>query len=506
MSAKVLSAAVVGLDASLVEVEADISRGLPKTFIVGLPDTAVQEAKERVRSGIRNSGFDFPPSVITVNLAPAHLRKEGSGYDLPIAVAILLARGILKKERTIDDALFIGELSLDGTLRPVNGVLSIAIAARKQKIKKVFLPKHNATEASLVKGVHIYPVESLSQLILHLENKQHIDPFKRRVRKDAKSTEHGNDMSHVRGQEQAKRALEIAAAGGHNVLMTGPPGSGKTLLARTMATILPSMTFEESLEVTKIYSVAGQLSGTTAVISERPFRAPHHTTSSVALVGGGSFPKPGEISLAHRGILFLDEFAEFPRAVLESLRQPLEDGMITVSRAAGSVQFPARFTLIAARNPCPCGYYNDPRQECTCSPHTIINYQKKISGPLLDRIDMHIAVPRLEYDKIAAPPTGERSCTIQKRVEHARAVQSQRFMQKNISYNTEMSIRHIDVLCPLEQAASELLKEAVNKFFLSARAFHRIIKVARTIADLESQKMITSDHIAEALQYRPQAG
>jgi magnesium chelatase family protein len=505
MSAKVLSAAVVGLDAKIVDVEADISRGLPKMFIVGLPDTAVSEAKERVRSGIKNSGVEFLPGIITVNLAPANLKKEGPSYDLPIALAILMVRGEVIIPDDIMNKLFIGELSLNGDLRPVNGILSVAMIAKQKKIKELYVPADNAAEATLVKGTAIFPVKSLTQLMAHINGQEKINPYKGRKKRQPPRQENQNDMSFVRGQEQAKRALEIAAAGAHNVLLTGPPGSGKTLLARTMSTILPVMDFEESLEVTKVYSVAGLLSKGTSVIQERPFRAPHHSTSSVALVGGGSFPKPGEISLAHRGVLFLDEFSEFSRAVLESLRQPLEDGVITVARAAGSVQFPARFTLIAARNPCACGFFNDQRQPCTCSPHQIIKYQKRISGPLLDRIDIHVTVPRLSFEKVAQGKFGELSSKIRARVEIARRIQVKRFKNSPVLVNAEMVVRNIDKFCQIEEKARELLKNAVNQFYLSARAYHRILKVGRTIADLDNKDLITAEHIAEALQYRPQA-
>ncbi len=501
MATTVCSAAIVGLDARIVDVEADVSRGLPKMFIVGLPDTAIQEAKERVRSGIRNSCFDFPPGVVTVNLAPADIKKEGSGYDLPIAIAILQARGEVHARIDLRDKLFVGELSLDGSIRPVPGVLSMAMAAATNGKKELFVPAANAAEASLVKGVTIYPVKHLGDVVDHLNAGQGMRAYRQRA-VVTHADRVGPDLRDVRGQEQVKRALEIAAAGGHNVLMTGPPGSGKTLLARCLPGILPAMSYDESLEVTKIYSVAGQLQRA-GIIHERPFRTPHHTTSSVALVGGGSIPQPGEISLAHRGVLFLDEFPEFARIVLESLRQPLEDGVVTVSRAAGSAAFPARFMLVAAQNPCPCGYLYDERRSCTCSPLQILRYHKKISGPLLDRIDIHVQVPRLDYDQLVGQPSGEPSAIVRERVEAARQRQ---IVRSTVGHtNSEFASREIPRYCQMDEGAEQLLKRAVDQFYLSGRVYHRILKVARTIADLGGAEHLTSEHIAEALQYRPQS-
>lgn len=502
MATTICAAAIVGLDARIVDVEADVSRGLPKIFIVGLPDTAIQEAKERVRSGIRNSGFEFPPGVVTVNLAPADIKKEGSGYDVPIAIAILQARGQVRARLDLSAKLFVGELSLDGSIRPVSGVLSMALAAATGGKKEIYVPAANAAEATLVRGITVFPVRHLSELAACLNSTSMLAPYHAK-RISSSSDRIGPDLRDVRGQHQVKRALEIAAAGGHNVLMTGPPGSGKTLLARCLPGILPAMTYDESLEVTKIYSVAGRLPRQAGIIVERPFRTPHHTTSSVALVGGGSIPKPGEISLAHRGVLFLDEFPEFARIVLESLRQPLEDGVVTVSRAAGSVAFPARFMLVAAQNPCPCGYLYDERRSCTCSPLQILRYHKKISGPLLDRIDIHVSVPRLDFDQLAVRPSGESSAEVRARVASARQRQLARSMVGNT--NSELSSREIPRYCQLDPAAEQLLKRAVDQYYLSGRIYHRLLKVARTIADLGGIDTILSEHIAEALQYRPQS-
>ncbi len=504
MATKILSAAVIGLECEIIEVEADIVPNRPQIHIVGLPDAAVQEAKQRVRSAVKNSAVDWPRGQININLAPADIKKQGPAYDLPIALALLLADKKITGSPLFDDSLFIGELSLDGHLRPVNGIISIALMMRKKGINKIFLPVENAAEAALIQNLEVYPIKSLSELLTYLEGKTELIAHKQK--KDFWSAENlGNkyDMAYIKGQEHVKRALEIAAAGAHNILMQGPPGSGKTLLARTMPTILPEMVLEEALEVTKIYSVAGLLPNDQPLITNRPFRAPHHTASGVALVGGGTWPRPGEISLAHHGVLFLDEFPEFPRAVLENLRQPLEDGIINISRASGTLQFPAKFILLASMNPCPCGYYNDPDRQCTCSPAQIINYQNKISGPLLDRIDIHIEVPRVKVEKLTEQKEGENSEQIRQRVNRARQRQNRRFAKEKIFTNSQMSSHQVKNICTLVPAAQELLKNAVNQLHLSARAYYRILKLARTIADLAESEQIKTEHIAEALQYRP---
>lgn len=503
MLAKVMSAAVVGLEGQLVEVEVDISGGLPSTTIVGLPDTAVQESRERVRSAIRNAGCRFPGTRITVNLAPADLKKAGPAYDLPIAISILLSSEQVSFDAS--RALFLGELSLDGTLRHTHGILPMVCLAKEKALSPVFVPAVDAREAALINGIRVIPLESLAQLVAHLRGDITIpdyvpaeDPFDA-----AEHREIGIDMAHIKGQEHAKRALEIAAAGAHNVLMSGPPGSGKTLLARSIASILPRMTLEESLEATKIYSVSGLLPPDVPVIVHRPFRAPHYTISHVGLVGGGRWPRPGEISLSHRGVLFLDELPEFGQADLEVLRQPMEDKVVTITRAQGSVTFPANFMLVAAMNPCPCGYYGDPAKPCTCSPVAVARYQKRISGPLLDRLDIYIDVPRIEYEKLADDRLGESSETIRARVEAARNIQQRRFAGTRLTCNADMTPIEIREFCRTEPAAQTLLQTAVQRLSLSARSFHHVLKLSRTIADLDGADIIAARHVAEALQYRP---
>ncbi|OGF25789.1 magnesium chelatase [Candidatus Falkowbacteria bacterium RIFOXYB2_FULL_47_14] len=503
MSSKVLSAAVIGLEAEIVEVEADRGGGEHGIFsIVGLPDAAVSESRERVRSAIKNSHSRLNSNKITVNLAPADLKKHGPSYDLPIAISVLIATGKLHVKDDHSAMLFVGELALNGDLRPVNGILPVALRAAKSGIKTLFVPAANAREAKLVGDIEVMPVNDLNQVVRHLEGEKAIEPMPGSDF-DFVNSEIIFDMSHIRGQEHVKRAMEIAAAGAHNMMMSGPPGSGKTLIARTMPGILPNLTLPEALEITKIYSVAGYLPAGASLVTSRPFRSPHHTASGVALVGGGAWPRPGEISLAHRGVLFLDEFSEFPRPVLENLRQPLEDGVIHVSRAAGNLSFPAKFILVSAMNPCPCGYLGDREKNCVCSPMQVMNYKKKISGPIIDRIDIHIEVPRVKFDKLAAASSGERSEGIKKRVEAARRIQESRFKGTSFIANSEMTSEAVKNFCPLDDISKTLLKNAVESMHLSARAYFRILKLARTIADLSISEKVHSEHVAEALQYRP---
>jgi len=503
MIARVLSSAILGIDAYVVEVEAHLSGAqLPRFVTVGLPEGAVKESKERVTAAIKNSGFKFPIKHVTVNLAPADVRKEGSAFDLPIAIGILAAIGEVQPTY-LNNLLLLGELALDGTLRPIKGALPIAVCARDHQVKGIILPEENAAEAAVVENVKVAPARTLREVVQVLNGERSLQPV--RINREEVFRSHqfySVDFTDVKGQEQVKRALEVAAAGSHNVIMIGPPGSGKTMLSKRLPTILPDLTLEEALQTTKIHSVAGLIPDGQGIVATRPFRSPHHTISDAGLIGGGTVPKPGEVSLAHNGVLFLDELPEFKKNVLEVMRQPMEDGVVTISRATVSLSYPARFMLVAAMNPCPCGYSTDPKNECTCTPQMIQKYMSRISGPLMDRIDIQIEVPAVPFADLTETAGGERSGDIKARVQAARKIQLKRFQGSDIFANGQMETKALKKYCSLGKEAADLVKTAMEKLGLSARAYDRILKVSRTIADLECSDSILPQHVSEAIQYR----
>ena len=504
MLATVLSSALLGIDAYIVKVEVDVAGGLPAFSTVGLPDSAIKESRDRVTAAIKNSGFYFPQTRITANLAPADIRKAGSAFDLPIAIGVMAATNQVDPAK-LENAMILGELALDGNIRGIQGGLPIAITAKENGIQNLILPAENAKEAAIVEGVNVYPVASLSEAVAFLNAEKEIAPEPYTRNTDEHKKEHAErhlDLLDVKGQEHVKRAIEVAAAGGHNLIMIGPPGSGKTMIAKRIPSILPRLSMDESLETTKIQSIIGILPSDTPLVVTRPYRSPHHTISDAGLIGGGNVPRPGEVSLAHNGVLFLDELPEFRRNVLEVMRQPLEDRQVTISRAAASLTYPANFMLVAAMNPCPCGFFSDPNRDCKCTPNQIQNYVSRISGPLLDRIDIQVEVPAVKYAELSAETTGEPSTLVQERVESARQMQQQRFADTTIHANATMESKQIREYCQVDDQAQDLLRVAINQLGLSARAYDRILKVARTIADLDRNPNIEAVHVSEAIQYR----